>query len=45
MFTLLQATSPWALERAAGHLCATGRVYLSGTQSIRPFVQPEADIR
>lgn len=45
MFTLVLATSPWALERAPRHTCATGRVYLSVSQTQCAFANPEIDMR
>jgi len=45
MFTLLQATTPSALERAPRHTCAVGGVYLSISQSLRAFANPEIDMR
>ena len=45
MFTLVLATSPWALERAPRHACAMGGVYLSVCQSKRAFPGTEIDMR
>jgi hypothetical protein len=45
MSTLLQPSRPWALERVVRHTCVVGGVYLSMSQSLRAFANPEIDMR